>query len=224
MSSRPTLPDVGTGGPARIRHIESRRSQRAWRSSCETAARRTFDCILGHANGGRGARGDDVDSIGGACVSDAAPRRARRGTAHQRREGRWRAGGLGHAVGARRGGQRDRVAVDLGRGRDLVVQRQRAVRRHRPRAVRDPRDRQLDRGARAVPSPPGDVPRRRLQDTDRPGGPGTFDNTSWELVGGADLVHTRFGTVQAAITFGNYDRFSNLEHVHFASIGAGVQF
>jgi hypothetical protein len=62
------------------------------------------------------------------------------------------------------------------------------------------------------------------EDTDRPGGPGTFDNTSWELVGGADLVHTRFGTVQAAITFGNYDRFSNLEHVHFASIGAGVQF
>ncbi|TMQ02200.1 MAG: porin family protein [Deltaproteobacteria bacterium] len=55
-------------------------------------------------------------------------------------------------------------------------------------------------------------------------GSDSFDNTSWEFIGGANLIQTAYGDVQAVLTFGHYDRFGNLEHASFLSIGAGVQF
>jgi hypothetical protein len=62
------------------------------------------------------------------------------------------------------------------------------------------------------------------EDTDLPGGGGAFDNNTWEVVIGANVIQTRYVTVQTLFTYGNYDRFSDLEQVHFYSFGAGLQF
>ena len=52
----------------------------------------------------------------------------------------------------------------------------------------------------------------------------SFDNTTWEIVFGGNVLRTPYANVQTQFTLGSYDRFSNLEHVHFLSLGLGVQF
>jgi hypothetical protein len=51
----------------------------------------------------------------------------------------------------------------------------------------------------------------------------SFDNTAWEIVFGGNVLRTPYANVQTQFTLGSYDRFSNLEHVHFLSLGLGVQ-
>jgi hypothetical protein len=55
-------------------------------------------------------------------------------------------------------------------------------------------------------------------------GSDSFELTSWEFVAGANVLETRYATVQAFFNYGSYERFSNLEHAQFLSLGAGVQF
>jgi hypothetical protein len=55
-------------------------------------------------------------------------------------------------------------------------------------------------------------------------GSDSLENTSWEFTGGVNVLATAHGSLQAALTFGYYERLSNLEHVQFLSLGAGWQF
>lgn len=55
-------------------------------------------------------------------------------------------------------------------------------------------------------------------------GSGAFDNTTWEIVFGGNVFHTPYANIQTQFTLGSYDRFHELEHVHFMSAGVGVQF
>jgi outer membrane protein with beta-barrel domain len=68
------------------------------------------------------------------------------------------------------------------------------------------------------------VGRMSIHTTENGGlGSDAFDNTAWEIVFGGNLLRTPYANVQAQFTLGSYDRFDNLEHVHFFSLGLGVQ-
>jgi hypothetical protein len=55
-------------------------------------------------------------------------------------------------------------------------------------------------------------------------GSDAFDSTTWEIVFGGNVLHTPYANIQTQFTLGSYDRFHELEHVHFVSAGVGVQF
>jgi hypothetical protein len=55
-------------------------------------------------------------------------------------------------------------------------------------------------------------------------GSNAFDNTTWEIVFGGNVFHAQYANIQTQFTIGSYDRFHDLEHVHFMSAGLGVQF
>lgn len=69
------------------------------------------------------------------------------------------------------------------------------------------------------------VGRMSIHTTEHGGlGSDEFDNAAWEIVFGGNVLRTPYANVQTQFTLGSYDRFSNLEHVHFLSLGLGVQF
>jgi hypothetical protein len=60
------------------------------------------------------------------------------------------------------------------------------------------------------------------EETDR--GSDSFDNGSWEFTVGGNPLTTQYGTLQVMLNYGYYDRFNNLEHVQFLTLGGGWQF